>query len=149
MSEVPKYTKYRLPSGVLRKVASYKEAQFGLELPMIEMKLDSEEGLVGTFDRLADFIEANEIVTKDKTHLVRGVMRDNFVKLTSLDDKRNTISEMLDLCNGSNQGLKRLKKIGLGTESQQMKNLDNKMTKGITLIRQSVTGLYEARDVVE
>jgi CRISPR-associated endonuclease Csn1 len=145
VSQVAKYSKYLLPSGAPRLLASYQEAQNGSELPMLEVaKLDSSDAELGhTYDVVTKFIADNELFMPAKVKLLETTVKDNFIEMDS-EAKMRVLGEMLRVTKGSNQGLKNLKEAGLATTIQQLKS-GNVITNGTTLINQSITGLYETR----
>jgi hypothetical protein len=71
-------------------------------------------------------------------------IRENFAKMDNIE-KLKIIGEMLRVVQGSNQNLKELQGAGLGTTAQQLKNKDDLIAVGSTIIYQSPTGLYETR----
>lgn len=145
VASLPKYTKYELPSGALRLLASYQEAQSAVELPMLNLGLmDDEAKVLNLYDQLAQFIADNKLFTDKKIALLKGEMRAAFDRLEEFKDKQKVIDELLGVTNGSNQGLQALNSIGLGTSNQRLKS-GNTMTNGVTLINESVTGLYLTR----
>ncbi|SJX68551.1 CRISPR-associated protein, Csn1 family [Weissella confusa] len=142
---LPKYAKYTLPNKGTRLVASYQEAQNAAELPMIDLSgLNSGDDLVSLFDSLAKFIVTNGLFTEAKSDLLVGKMRNAFIGLQDAEEQKKVLSELLGVTKGSNQNLKALSGIGLGTTAQQLKT-GNTITNGSQLIYESVTGLYQSR----
>lgn len=145
VTSLPKYTKYELPSGAMRLIASYQEAQSAVELPMLNLRLrDDDTKILSLYDQLSQFIADNKLFTDKKILLLTGKMRNTFDNLEDLKDKQKVIEELLGVTKGSNQNLKALSRIGLGTTAQRLKS-GNTMTNGITIINESVTGLYLTR----
>jgi hypothetical protein len=92
----------------------------------------------------SQFIADNKLFTDKKILLLTGKMRNTFDNLEDLKDKQKVIEELLGVTKGFNQNLKALSRIGLGTAAQRLKS-GNTMTNGITIINESVTGLYLTR----
>ena len=55
------------------------------------------------------------------------------------------IDELLGVTNGSNQGLQALEQYRTWNKQSAFKKSGNTMTNGVTLINESVTGLYSTR----
>ncbi|MCL2050976.1 MAG: type II CRISPR RNA-guided endonuclease Cas9 [Lachnospiraceae bacterium] len=142
---VPKYTKY-IKYGIPRLLASYKEAQCGVQLPPIKMvnEKSSAEEMLKVYDSLADFIAKNQLFSDAKITLLKNKIKDNFAAYGT-DEKLKVISELLRVSNGSNQGLNALKKAGLETTAQQLTSKENLISNDVIIISQSVAGLYETR----
>ena len=145
VERLSKYVRYNRADGAPRVLASYQEAGSGTQLPM--MKLGSEsmskDELLSVFDQLSAFITKNKLFANAKLLLLQTVMRENFKNLDT-ETQTKAIAEMLRVTKGSNQGLRTLSALGLGTTAQQLKS-GNLIESGTTLIHQSPTGLYEVR----
>ncbi|GJM47888.1 type II CRISPR RNA-guided endonuclease Cas9 [Weissella soli] len=146
VESIPKYSKYRLPSEAMRLLASFQEAQAGSELPMLDLTArDDENRINDLFDELANYIFKNELFVKAKAELLTSTIRENFKQLKPMPEKQSAVDEMLRVTKGSNQNLKMLSQLGLGTTAQQLISKENLISNGTTIINQSVTGLYEQR----
>ena len=145
--QVLKYTKYILPNGGVRLLASYQEAQNGMQLPMMKMMTNSstDQELTEIYCQLAQFIFVNKLFAEKKLPLLLdGAIRSYFDQ-ASCEEKRAIIAELARVAKGSNQGLKTLQKAGLGDSKQRLTSVSNLITNGTTLVYQSATGLYETR----
>jgi len=144
---VPKHTKYILPNGAPRLLASFQEAQSGSQMPTMSIATETStpEEMLESYDVLAEFIAKNKLFTESKISLLTTTMREYFLTMDrTVDEKMAVIKEMQRVTKGSNQGLKALQKAGLGTTAQQLKS-GNAIEVNTTLIHQSLTGLYETR----
>lgn len=143
---VSKYTKYKLPSGVYRLMASYQEAQSANQMKTIKLpNFDStNEAFEVAYDALADFIEKNKLFAESNIPLLKDKIKDYFMDVDS-EIKMKVLTEMLRVTKGSNRNLIALKQAGLGTDAQRLKGVGNLITNDTTLIYQSVTGLFETR----
>lgn len=140
---VDKFTKYRLPKGAYRLVASSAEARPSLQIKSFTLpdKDASEKAFITTYHHLVNFIGTNALFREAKIALMKTVVHDNFI-LADADTKLKLISELVRVINGSNQRLKTLSELGFGTKKQQLES-GNTITTDTTLIYQSPTGLYE------
>jgi len=142
---VPKFAKFKLPSGAYRLVKSYQESGPALQTKTIQLpaKESEDKDFDKAYDILVDFIEANMLVSDAKVTLLRNEVRQNFKHL-SADDKEGVIKDLAKLSKGSNQGLKWLKKAG-GFEKERLTTSANLIKNDTVLIYQSPTGLFETR----
>lgn len=145
IDEVDKYTKYVAKNGAMRLVASYQEAQNGIELPIMDIPTEKSDDskFENTFDVLSSFIIKNKLFLGDKTDTF-GEIRTSFM-VANNKDRLQIIGEMLRVAQGSNQGLKALQQAGLGTTAQQLKDKDDLIGNDSVVIYQSPTGLYESQ----
>lgn len=145
VDKVPKYTKYILPNSGVRLLASYQEAQSGIELPMMKVvdRNSSESELDDIFNKLSEFIIKNELFVEAKQILLETKIKEYFTSCER-EIQLRVIAELLGVANGKNQNLKALQGAGLGTTAQQLKN-GNLITGGTIIINQSATGLMEVR----
>ncbi|MCL2357393.1 MAG: type II CRISPR RNA-guided endonuclease Cas9 [Defluviitaleaceae bacterium] len=144
VGKVEKYTAYRLSSGGIRLLASYQEAQNGMQMKMYKPPTEesTKNEFVATYDLLADFIYANNLFTEAKKELLKTKMRENFI-CSEPAVMLKAVRELARVTKGSNQGLDALKEIGLGTAAQRLKGAT--IIAGTTLIYRNATGLHETR----
>ena len=149
IEKLGKYTKYCLPSGGVRLLASYQEAQNGVQMKMYTppTKESSNDELLQAYILLCTFIDDNKLFVNSKIDLLKNEMRENFIN-SDHETMLKAVNELMRVVNGRNQGLKVLSSIGLGTTAQQLKS-DNLITNGTTIIHQSVTGLYETQVLIQ
>ena len=161
---VTKHTKYQLPNGTYRLMASYQEAQNGQQIKTFVMPTEksNENEFEEAFDKLAEFIVKNKLFIDKNINNIKAI-KNQFLGLSVADVKNDkddkddkddkgklvygklsVIKNMVDVANGSNQGLKALKQCGLSALNQRLTS-GNTITDGTTLIYQSPTGLYETR----
>ncbi|MCL1884729.1 MAG: type II CRISPR RNA-guided endonuclease Cas9 [Defluviitaleaceae bacterium] len=150
VDKVEKYTQYRLPKGGTRFLASYQEAQNGMQMKMYKQPTEksTEDEFIAAYDLLADFICSNNLFADAKKELLMGKMRENFI-CSEPGVMLKAVGELMRVTKGSNQGLSVLKELGLGTTNQQLTSSDQKITAGTTLIYRSATGLHETRVEIE
>jgi len=153
--QMTKYTKYILPDGAVRLLASFQEASNGLQLPMMKVPTNikddtitevQEQELLETYKTLVQFIAKNKLFKAAKIELLAndGLITDNF-KQSTTEDKQKILTELFRVVKGSNQNLKALQAAGLGTTAQQLIGPNDKIGESSEIIDQSVTGLYETR----
>ena len=145
IEKLEKYTQYRLPNGGVRLLASYQEAQNGRQMKMYAPPTEksSKDELLRIYDLLSEFIMSNRLFADVKIELLKGEMRNNFMNSES-GVMLKAIEELMRITKGSNQTLKTLSDIGLGTTAQQLKS-GNLISSGTTIIHRSTTGLYETQ----
>lgn len=149
IESLPKYTKYVLPGGGVRLLASYQEAQSGLELPMMSLRRTDDVGSrLGMYDKLTEFIAENKLFSDDKVGLLKGKMRDEFTRLKEPEDWMKVVDELCRVTKGSNRNLKMLNQIGLGASDQRLR-ARNTVVKDTTVVYESVTGLSQTRRTLE
>ncbi|MCL1878797.1 MAG: type II CRISPR RNA-guided endonuclease Cas9 [Defluviitaleaceae bacterium] len=146
VEKVEKYTQYRLPNGGTRLLASYQEAQNGMQMKMYKPPTEnsSKDELIAAYDLLADFICANNLFAEAKKGLLKNEMRESFI-CSKPDVMLKAVSELARVTKGSNQGLSTLKELGLGAINQQLTASDQKITLGTTIIYRNATSLHETR----
>jgi len=144
VEKVPKYTHFITSKNAHRLVASYKEGQSVIQLPMMTFVSISSttEEIYNAYILLSNFIKKNKLFTEIKLPLLDTTIKENFYS-SSVDEQIGIIEEMMSITKGSNQGLKALQKAGLGTTSQQLRG--NIITNDSILIYKSITGLFETR----
>ncbi|MCL1948969.1 MAG: type II CRISPR RNA-guided endonuclease Cas9 [Turicibacter sp.] len=145
VAAIPKGSKYLLPSGEPRRLASFQEAATASQFPMHQgWGADSTpEALLDAYDRLCGFIKKNKLFTEKKQPLLEEKIKEFFTQANQ-EQQLKILSELLGVTKGKNQGLKALSEAGLGTDTQRLKG-ENALSEGVTLIYQSPTGLYEHR----
>jgi len=154
-AQVTKYTKYVLPEGSMRLMASFQEASNGRQLPMMAVPANIKEDtiteaqghhLLQTYETLVQFIRQNKLFVEAKLSLLNhdGVITENFKK-SAPEQQQKILAELFRVVKGSNQNLKALQVAGLGTTAQQLNGAKDRMCAQTQIIDQSVTGLYETR----
>ena len=149
VEKVAKYTKYILPNGVTRLSSSFQEAQNASQLSLknVPNEKSDDSTFEEAFDGIARFIENNKLFAEAKLVLLKGKIRDNFIR-SNTEGRLKILSEMIRVSKGSSQDLKYLSESGLGTTAQQLK-AGNILCRDSTLVHQSSTGLYEVRQKIE
>jgi len=146
VDKVEKYTQYRLPNGGTRLLASYQEAQNGMQMKMYRPPTEesTKDELTEAYDLLADFICKNNLFVDSKKKLLINEMRETFI-CSAPDIMLKAVGELARVMKGSNQNLNTLKELGLGATKQRLTTSDQRISSGTTLIYRSATGLSETR----